>query len=130
MNNFILPIIALIGTMILSRSITEKAMRFLSDEQKEQLTEMYRSQRKVGMIAILVIVGLYFALMELQSVPTVTITIIYVALVIVFIGAQGVLANKKLKALEFPAEFVKAHIQSTVFRALGVVLFIVLLVTG
>lgn len=130
MGDLILPLIALVGTMIFSRSITGKAMKFLSEDQKEKLTEMFKSQRKTGMIAVLAIIGLYFAIVSLELLTPAAYTSIYVAIVVIFIGIQGILARKKLKEKEFPEEFVKAHTHSTVFRALGVILFIVLLITN
>ena len=105
-------------------------MKHLSDDQKKQLTELFKSQRSTGMIAVLVIIGLYFAIVSLDLLSPMVYTAIYVFIVIVFIGIQGFQARKKLIHHDFPTEYVKAHTHSTVFRALGVVLFIILLITG
>lgn len=130
MGSFFIPIIALLGTMIFSRTITERAMKYLSQEQKADLVDIFKSQRTTGLVAILIIIGLYFGIVSLELLSPMAYTTIYVVVVIVFIGFQGFQARKKLAEHNFPIEYQKAHTQSTIFRALGVVLFIILLVTS
>ncbi|MAX81417.1 MAG: hypothetical protein CL843_14750 [Crocinitomicaceae bacterium] len=130
MGNFIIPLIALVGSMLFSRSINERGMKLLNDNEKGRLVDLFKDQRRYGMYAIVVIIGLYLVVVNFNLLPPLVYMSLYVVIIVGFIAFQGIQARKVLRKNDYPEEYIKAYTHSTIFRGMGVVLFVILLVTG
>ncbi|MBR9918589.1 hypothetical protein GYB29_13155 [bacterium] len=128
MSEFGLSFIILMIFVLVSRAISEKAQRHLSDEKKVELLDLFSRSGTANLAVVIGIVALYFLLLELNLWSINITTAIYACLFLVYIGISTQRSFNKLRAHSFPSEFIKTYLLSTALRLLGIIVFFLIII--
>jgi len=110
-------------TMLAARMINEKAMKKLSAEEKGLLVDGFASNRMWSMGLIILLIAGYFLVLRFELVNVFVGLVTYLVLLAVFITVQFVTADRKLKELGLPMDYMRSYRTSVLLRVGGMVLF-------
>jgi len=122
MNDLIIGgIIMLFVCVVVSRIISEKALKHLSSEQKVNLLDNFSSHRKYYFIPLVLIFLIYVAVG--RSFPYVgkIIYLLFVIFIIVYLIVMHIRTSKKLSQLKLPKQYLKLYAISRVVYYIGFV---------
>lgn len=120
-------IIVLLLFIFLARVIREKANKKLSTEKKAELVDLFAGSRIWNFGLLILVVGLYFLVLEYQIIDPLISMIAYCLLLLGIIVFNARNTYKKLKSHSFPEEFIRMHLMATSVNFTGVVIFFGLL---
>jgi hypothetical protein len=98
-------ILAFLAAIIISRLMSEKALRFLNTEQKDALMEGFYKYRILFMLPVILVIGLFYAGVLLFPEHKGQVTLAGFALLLVYVITTNTLVFRKLKALNLPREY-------------------------
>ncbi|MEO9595331.1 hypothetical protein [Rhodopirellula bahusiensis] len=116
--------IALLGSMVVSRFITERSFRELDPEQKLRLMDGFSSTRMYSMIPFFLLIAGFWLLMTQTDVDRQTVTAMYFVLLIIIVVLKTVFNQRKLRSLEMPAEYQRKYMVAQAVSLTGVAWFI------
>lgn len=120
MNTFTLSFVGLIVAIIISRIISEKALKALSNDEKGILLDSFSKYRLYNTVLILGLVLVYFAATNYFPQSYSTLTLVFVVLFFITSFTITVLSYKKLKSINMPEGYRKSFLVSTITQYLGV----------
>ncbi len=115
--------VAIIGAIIISRIISERGFRRLSDEEKVRLMDGFSAIRAYSMIPILLLIGAYWFIATRTVVSQQYLTIGYFGLFITYVVALAFLNQHKLHQLGLPSNYRRAFTIAQAIRFLGIAWF-------
>lgn len=117
-------IISFLIAVIVSRILNEKAMKKLSQEDKARLIDSFSGMRAYGFIPVVLIIIIYFLIVEFTAIDGAVLHIGYIVLLLLFIiGMQSFIYNKLTK-LNFPKEYIKVFNVSRIIYFVGIGLLV------
>jgi len=111
------------ASILLSRLISEKALKLLSDEQKIKLIEAFSHTRKYNMLPLIILFTAYILAMKLFPLYQLSIISATLTLFIFFFVVRGKFVLKKLNDLNFPDQYIKKIKLAKWISYLGLILF-------
>ncbi len=117
-------ILVLLGAVIVSRFVSEKATRFLNDDQKTALMEGFAKYRLYFLLPIVLVIVLYYAGVKLLPNLRSQVTLACVALLVVYVIVTNALMLKKLRELAMPAEYTRRFFLARAILYASLVAFI------
>ena len=111
--------------IVISRLIMEKALGRLEGETKLKLLDAFAKQRKYSLYFVLPVILVYLLTMVYFANYATPIAVSVLGAFIVYGIARNTYSYRKMKALEVPADYLRAFKRSAVLTSLG---FIALLV--
>ena len=107
-------IIILFSAFIISRIISEKALRQLSPDQKVLILDSFSKMRMYNLIPLVLIIVAYFFIKEVTSFHSYVPYIFFLAILFLFVIAIQVVSFKKLKSLKLPDVYLKKYLTSQI----------------
>lgn len=129
MDSSLLGLIFLFGTIFLARRMQQKAISYLSDEQKVQLIEL-GSARNTKQMAL--IIGLFIGYMVLTLTnlfPFIWTSVLFFSLLAMVSGYRFYKQFSTYKQLHFPDDYLSAYKVSNLITITGIVIYAVLRLT-
>ncbi len=129
MDSSLLGFIFLFGTIFLSRRMQQKAIAYLSDEQKVQLVEIGSARNSKQLGIIIGIFVLYMILTVTNFVPFLVSSIIFF-LALALISAYRFFRQFAIyKKLGFPEDYLNSYKVSNLITITGIVIYAILRLT-
>ena len=100
----------LIVAIIVSRIVSERALKQLSIEEKGTLLDSFSGYRLYNTVVILGLFVVYFAATNYFPQSYSTLTLIFIVLFFTVSITISVLSYKKLKSLNMPADYIKSFL--------------------
>jgi len=120
MDNFTLYFLILIVSVVVSRIVSERALRQLSTEEKGTLLESFSSYRLYNTVVILGLVVAYIAATNYYPRSYSMLTLIFIILFFTISGTVSVLSYQKLRNLNMPSGYIKSFLISLAIQYAGV----------
>lgn len=117
---FLLVIVVVFATIVISRIISERALKHLSSEDKARLLDSFSGYRIFNSALLLGILIIWIVAINHLPHWRSALTIIFV---LSFLGASAaisVLSYRKMKGLNLPASYIKSYLLSLAIQYLGV----------
>ena len=121
MDPFLIAFLFIFVVFFISRSMNERALRRLTDEEKARLIDEFSSQRLWSFAHILLIVAGYYWLTILESVSITTAFAIYFFAIVLFMVLQYRRSLEKLRSIQISPEYIKTYQNSTLVKSLGLI---------
>lgn len=118
-----ISMLIMLGCIIISRFISEKAMKALSPEKKVELIDLFSGNRKKSLILVFVLVAVFFGLVKLNFIVLSYLTFIYAFLFLTILVVRLFSSYKKLIKYDFPSDFIKQFIIANSISFLGILIF-------
>ena len=111
MDGFALPFVVLLGGVVVSRVITERALRKLDAEEKAKLIDSFSFVRQFNLLGVVAIVLLGFYSLVLMQ--------FLLPVYVVVLGAHSVV---RLRSLDLPSEYTRPALagMAVMYGAIGV----------
>ncbi len=120
MDNFTFYFLILIVSVVVSRIVSERALKQLSTEEKGTLLESFSSYRLYNTVVILGLVVAYIAATNYYPRSYSTLTLIFIILFFTISGTVSVLSYQKLRNLNMPSGYIKSFLISLTIQYAGV----------
>ena len=124
---FMFGFIMLMIAILISRIVSEKALKKLDADQRSLLIDQFSSQRIWSLGLIIVIVAGYFLALKTNTFQPLTMLALYLLVIAVFMLIQVKIALKKLHDVSIDRDYIRAYKLSTTIRAIGILLFFIIL---
>jgi hypothetical protein len=117
---------------MISRFVSEKALKILDNEEKAKLLDSFSNFRKYSQIPVIVVFILYLIINYINP-PFADIAFIFlISIFLIFMFLTHFLINKKLSSMNLPKAYIKKfniarHIYNSGFVILGVLLLTVMI---
>lgn len=125
-----ISMLILLACILVSRFLSEKAMKDLSPEKKAALIDLFSTNRKRSLILVFALVALFFGFIKLNFIALSYLTITYAFLFLTILSIRMYFTYYKLVKNEFPSDFIKNFILSNSISILGIVVFFSFLILG
>ena len=127
MDYFMIAFIVFMVFIFGARILNDKAVKKLSVEKKAELVDLFSGTRIWTYGLLIAILILYFLILEFELLAPLVAVVIYFLLLIAFLLYNANVSYRKLKASEFPEEFIKSYLISASVRLIGILMFFGLL---
>ena len=118
-----ISMLIMLACILISRFISEKAMKELSPEKKVELIDLFSGNRKKSLILMFVLVALFFGLIKLNFIALSYLTISYGILFLTILIVRMYSTYRKLNQNEFPLDFIKRFLIANSISVLGILIF-------
>jgi hypothetical protein len=123
MTNFIYYLIGFIVFIYIARMLGDRALKHLNGDQKAGLIDLFVEDRKYGGIAIFCMVIGFLIIIQFDLLDTVIAFIGYFVLMIVIMIVKAFRTNTKLKANNYPPDYIRTVLLASAFATLGILIF-------
>lgn len=130
MDNFMIAAILLLVFIVVSRTLSEKAMKKLDPDKKVELIDIFSTGRTTQSVILIILMVAFFASLRWRVVPPLISYITYVAVILTFLVIQGFKSVKLLKKHNFPDFYIRSYLITTSLRFIGIVVFFALVSQG
>ena len=127
---FEVALVVFLGSVIASRIISRRGLKYLSTEQKGRLVDSFSGMQAYGLIPLAVLLIAYFAIQRFTLVPFEVLTAGYFALLSVWIAWNFCFTRKRMRTLDLPPNYLSAHRWAQVVQYAGLGIFLALLLAG
>ena len=128
MNNYIVAFMSFFATILVSRFISERAIKKLNQEQKANLIDSFSKGRVLSSVFVFILIGVYFLFLEYKVLPSFYTFLVYIILLSVYLLIMSFWYYKKLKSSGYPVAFINSYILSTVIRLIGVIILFTVII--
>ncbi len=118
-----ISMLILLACVLISRFISDKAIKDLSPEKKVELIDLFSGNRKKSLILVFVLVAVFFGFIKLNFIALSYLTITYAFLFFIILIVRMYSTYKKLIQNEFPSDFIKRFLIANSISVLGIVIF-------
>lgn len=115
-----LVIVVLFAAILISRIITERALKRLKSEDKARLLDSFSGYRIFNSALTLGIFIIWLVLIEYLPHWRFTLTAIFVLVFLGVSAAISVLSYRKMKDLNLPADYIKSYLLGLAIQYVGV----------
>lgn len=115
--------IALFAALIVSRIISERGYRILSDEEKLRLMDGFSKSRAYSLIPLLGLIAGYWLLTTKTDLDRKMLSTAYFGLLIAFVIVKSLLNQRKMTVLNLPAVYRRYFTIAQVVSLIGVAWF-------
>jgi hypothetical protein len=119
-----ISIIILFAAIILSKIISEKALKQLSPEQKISILDSFSKMRMYNLIPLVLILGFFFFAEKIFHFNGFIPYILFLVAILSFMMVIQVVSLKKLKTLQLPDKYMKKYFSSQLIILLGFIAWI------
>lgn len=130
MDRQFIGIMAFLAAIVISRVVSEKALRFLNTAQKDALMEGFSSFRIYFMLPVIIVIGLFYAGVSLYPELKGQVTLAAFALLLVYVITTNTLVFRKMKALNLPREYTHRIIFARLILYVSLCVFIFMFATA
>lgn len=127
MDNFMIAILVILLTSLVSRKINQTANKKLNEDKKAKLVDLFSKSGMYSFGVLIVILALYFGNIKFQWVEIGASSSIFVIFILTFLIANAYTTYKKLKNNDFPDTYIKQNLLATSIRFLGLIFFFYIL---
>lgn len=127
MDNFMIAILVMLLTSLVSRKINQTANKKLNEDKKAKLVDLFSKSGMYSFGVLIVILALYFGNIKFQWVEIGASSSIFVIFILTFLIANAYTTYKKLKNNDFPDSYIKQNLLATSIRFLGLIFFFYIL---
>ena len=118
-----ISMLIMFACILISRFISEKAMKELSPEKKVELIDLFSGNRKKSLILMFVLVALFFGFIKLNFIALSYLTIFYGILFLTILIVRMYSTYRKLNQNEYPLDFIKRFLIANSISVLGILIF-------
>lgn len=122
-----LGFVGLLVSVFVSRFVGEKANKKLDPEKRLQLMDLFSKDRVLYFGILIAIIVLYFAVLKFELLDASASMILYIVAFFAYMAITTALAYKKLKVNDFPQDYIRSYLTSTLIRVIGLVVFFALI---
>lgn len=107
----------------IARMMGEKAMKYLNTEQKAGLIDLFSKERKIGSALVLGLIAVFLFVLQMKLVAPMTAFSCYFAIMILYMIFKNYNTYTKLKAHNYPQEYISRILAASVIALLGIAAF-------
>lgn len=122
-TNYTIGLFSMLVIILISRILSERALRKLDKEKKIELLDLFSGKRIYSFAALIVILALFYAGLKFEVVPPMINAVIFVCLIALHIFISGVSSYRVLKNNDFPEFYISNYLLTTSLRMIGLVVF-------
>lgn len=115
--------VVLLVSIVASRIIGERGYRTLDSDAKLRLMDGFSKTRAYSMIPLLILIAGYWLLVTQTSVDTQYLTFGYFGLLVFYVIVRSTMNQRKLTALEMPADYRRMFTFAQVVSFIGIAWF-------
>nr|WP_294859735.1 hypothetical protein [uncultured Fluviicola sp.] len=127
-NNYITGLFSMLFVLLISRILSERAMKKLDQNQKVALLDLFSNRRIYNYVILIGIIGLFFACSKFELISSAFNIVIYVILLTLYIFINTLLSYRKLKDYDFPDFYIRTYLFTSSLRIVGLVVFFAFMV--
>jgi len=123
LDNYIISMLILLACVLISRMISDKAIKNLDADKKAELVDSFTGNRKKYMILVFAMVVIFFGILKfnLLEINVLTFVCALIFLMILFVRLFSI--YKKLNQSNFPKDFIKNFLIANSISVLGIIIF-------
>ena len=127
-TNYLIGLFSMLIIILISRVLSERALGKLDKEKKVELLDLFSSKRIYSFVALIAILGLFYAGIHFKWLPPLVNVIVFVCLITLHIVFSGLSSYKVLKNNDFPEFYISNYLFTTSLRIVGLVVFFVCMI--
>lgn len=124
-DGFMIGVILMMVAILISRIVSEKALKKLNADQKTLLIDQFSSQRIWSLAMVILILVGYFLALKTRVLEPITMMTIYIVVLAVFMTIQIKSSISKLQRIEIGSAYIRSYKISAGIRTLGIAIFFV-----
>lgn len=123
MTSYVYYLIGFFAIVYIARLMGEKAMKYLNTEQKAGLIDLFSRERKIGSAVVLGLIVVFLIVLEMRLVTPVIAFSCYFAIMILYMVYKNYNTYTKLKAHDYPQEYISRILVASFIALLGIAFF-------
>ncbi|MBN1499422.1 MAG: hypothetical protein JW982_04675 [Spirochaetes bacterium] len=123
----LIGILILFAAVILSRMISERANRYISNDEKIKFVDSFSNIRKYSLIPLAIILVLFFITYRYLQKYQAVMLVIYFSLLISYVVILNLWIYFRLKKIEINRMYLRQYLISRAIPLVGIIIFAVLL---
>ncbi|NND77551.1 MAG: hypothetical protein HKN39_05160 [Flavobacteriales bacterium] len=118
---------AFLASIFGARFISENAFKLLDQEQKAGLIDILSPIRKKTLVAVIIIVALFFLLYKFSGLGMEQLFLMYFGLLLILMLSTTLITRNILKKQGFPKKYIQQYMFATAIRYFGIGVFLIVL---
>ena len=123
MNDFMISFLVFLGMNFMARVISVNSFKKLESEKKLLLSDLFSQSNIITYGVTILIILIYFGCIKYKWMDYKTSTISYAICFIIFLVMTNVSSYKKLTKNNFPTDYIRSFILSSMIRFFGIIIF-------
>ncbi len=123
LDNYIISMLILLACVLISRMISDKAIKNLDADKKAELVDFFTGSRKKYMILVFAMVVIFFGILKFNLLEINLLTFVYALIFLIILFIRLFNSYKKLIQSNFPTEFIKNFLIANSINVLGIIIF-------
>jgi hypothetical protein len=123
LNNDIISMLILLVCVLISRMISDKAIKNLDADKKAELVDFFTGNRKKYMILVFAMVVIFFGILKFNLLEINVLTFVYALIFLIILFSRLFSTYKKLNQSNFPKDFIKNFLIANSISVLGIIIF-------
>jgi hypothetical protein len=123
LDNYIISMLILLACVLISRMISDKAIKNLDADKKAELVDFFTGSRKKYMILVFAMVVIFFSILKFNLLEINVLTFVYALIFLIILFIRLFNSYKKLIQSNFPTEFIKNFLIANSISVLGIIIF-------
>jgi hypothetical protein len=123
MDNALIGLIVFVAALLVSRVISERALRKLSQDEAARLVQGFSGFRTYSLVAVVSLVVVFFAVSYSYPEYSFRAAQIFMGVLVAFLLLTGGLAFRKLKALKLPDTYLNSYLFATFVQYAGIFIY-------
>jgi hypothetical protein len=122
-NSYIISMLILLACVLISRMISDKAIKNLDADRKAELVDFFTGNRKKYMILVFAMVVIFFGILKFNLLEINVLTFVYALIFLIILFFRLFNTYKKLNQSNFPKDFIKNFLIANSISVLGIIIF-------
>jgi hypothetical protein len=123
LDNYIISMLILLACVLISRMISDKAIKNLDADKKAELVDFFTGDRKKYMILVFAMVVIFFGILKFNLPAINVLTFVYAFIFLMILFYRLFSTYKKLNQSNFPKDFIKNFLIANSISVLGIIIF-------
>lgn len=123
MDGFMIAFLFFLGTIFLSRWLSDRANKALDQQKKAELVDLFSNTRLASFGILAVIILVFFGSIKFQWVDPFVSYLLYTVAIVTFLVISSLQSVRKLRSANFPEAFIRSFLLSTLVRFIGLIVF-------
>ncbi|WP_343632819.1 hypothetical protein [Fluviicola sp.] len=128
MDNYMIGLFSMLLIILVSRVLSNNALKKLDKEKKVELLDLFSGKAVYTYIALILIIGFFYACNKLELFSPMINVVIYVCLITLYIVLAAFRSYRILKNNDFPEFYISNYLFTTSLRIVGLVVFFAFMV--
>jgi uncharacterized BrkB/YihY/UPF0761 family membrane protein len=123
MDKTFIGLVIFVAALLVSRVISEKALRKLKEDEAARLVQGFSGFRTYNLVAILALVAVFFAISYSYPQHSFRVAQVFMGILVAFLLVTGVISFRKLKFLRMPDAYLNSYLLATFVQYAGIFIY-------